>query len=255
MFFSAKGEYLPCGMFSIGHFILIIITSLAIYIAIKHTKNKDKNQVYKIIKTLTIIICILELLKIIFVLFIEKAYNVNEFLPLYYCSLLIYAGLLSSFGKGKIKRAGDVFLATGAIVGGTVFIIFPSTTLPAYPMLHCLSLYSFLFHGIMVYLGLLINITQYIELQKSDIKYYSTLVTIICIVAYFINIKFDSNLMFISRNFPGTILEVSYNILGPFYTLVISLVQIVLPFYFIYYAKEIIKKKKLVRLVNYSTLK
>lgn len=242
MFFSTKGQYPPCGMFSIGHLILIIITSSAIYIAIKYTKNKDEKQISKIIRIFTILICNLEILKILFVLLIEKAKNVNEFLPLYYCSLLIYAGLLSSFGKGKFKKTGDVFLATGAMVGGVVFILFPTTTLPSYPMLHCLSLYSFFFHGIMVYLGLIINITNYIKLEKSDIKYYAILVAIICIIAYLINTKFNSNLMFISRNFPGTILEVFYNILGVFYTPFISLVQIVLPFYFVYYNKKLIIK-------------
>ena len=61
--------------------------------------------------------------------------------------------LLSSFAKGKLKRVGDVFLATGGIIGGIVFMILPTTSLPAYPMLHIVSLHSFLYHGTMVYLG------------------------------------------------------------------------------------------------------
>lgn len=242
MFFSAKGTYPACGMFTIGHLFLIIITSILIYISIRYTKNKEKEAIGRIIKKLTIIICILEILKILFVLCVEKAKNVNEFLPLYYCSLLIYAGVLSSFGKGKLKKTGDVFLATGAIVGGIVFMILPTTSLPSYPTFHFMSIHSFFFHGMMVYLGLIVNITNYIELQKEDIKYYSILVSIICIIAYFINLKFDSNLMFISKDFPGTILEIFYNILGPFYTIIISLAQIILPFYFIYYGRILIKK-------------
>lgn len=147
---------------------------------------------------------------------------------------MLYAGLLSSFAKGKLKRAGDVFLATGGIVGGAVFMIMPTTSLPTYPMLHIVSLHSFLFHGTMVYLGILINETNYIELDAKDIKYYASLVGIICVLAYILNCAFDSNLMFISNNFPGTPIELIYNSTGPFFTIVMSLGQMILPFFIIY---------------------
>ena len=129
---------------------------------------------------------------------------------------------------------GDVFLATGGIIGGLVFIVLPTTSLPSYPMLHMVSLHSFLFHGTMIYLGVLINITNYIKLQLSDIKYFATLVGCICILAYIINKKFGSNLMFISQNFPGMPIEIIYNMTGRYFTLVMSLGQMVLPFYIIY---------------------
>ena len=86
----------------------------------------------------------------------------------------------------------------------------------------------------MVYLGVLINLTNYIELNLSDIKYYASLVGIACICALGINNIFGSNLMFISQNFPGTPLEIIYNFTGNFYTLVVSVVQMTLPFYTIY---------------------
>ena len=152
--------------------------------------------------------------------------------------LFVFAGALSSFGKGKIERMGDVFFATGGIIGGLVFVILPTTSLPAYPMLHIVSLHSFLYHGTMVYLGLLINITHYIELNASDIRYYATLVGIVCILAYIINKIFNSNLMFISKNFPGTPLEMLYNITGPFFTIVMSVAQMTLPFYIVKWCKK-----------------
>ena len=142
---------------------------------------------------------------------------------------------------------GDVFLATGGIIGGLVFIILPTTSLPAYPMLHMVSLHSFLFHGTMIYLGLLIDITKYIELQASDIKYFATLVGIVCVLASFINKKFGSNLMFISQNFPGMPIEIIYNATGKFYTLVMSLAQMTLPFYVVYGIIELVNKKQKVQ--------
>ena len=113
MFFAKPNEYEPCEIFTTQHFILIILTIISISVALKKTVNKGKKEVKKIIKNLTIFIWVLELVKIGFNLYIGNANNVNEYLPLYYCSLLLYAGLMSSFGKGKIKRIGDVFLSTG----------------------------------------------------------------------------------------------------------------------------------------------
>lgn len=247
MFFARPNEYEPCGIFTTKHFILIILTIVAISIALKKTVHKSKEEVHKIIKKLTIIIWILELVRIGFNLYIGNVHNVNEYMPLYYCSLLLYAGLMSSFGKGKIKRIGDVFLATGGIIGGIVFIIMPTTSLPTYPMLHFISLHSFLYHGTMVYIGLLINATNYIELELKDIIYFAELVGGICIIALIINNIFDGNLMFISKDFPGTPLTILYHLTGKLFTPIMIIAQMTLPFLVVYSVENRKNKLKMVK--------
>ena len=234
MFFAKPGKYKPCEIFSIDHLVLIIITIIGIIIALKNTLNKNKEQIRNIIKKCTIFIWILEIIIITFKIATGGIKNLNNYVPLYYCSMLLYAGIFSSFCKGKLQRVGDVFLATGGIIGGIVFLILPTTSLPTYPAFHMVSIHSFLFHGIMVYLGLLINKTNYIKIKATDIKYFSVLVLVICIIALIINNIFESNLMFISEDFPGTPLTILYKITGPFFTLVMILGQMFLPFYAVY---------------------
>lgn len=241
MLFASPGEFEPCGLFTTDHLNLLIVTLLGVIIAIIKSMHKTKEEVREIIKKNTKLVWILEVIIILFKLATGDIRNLNNYVPLYYCSLLLYAGALSSFAKNTLKKVGDVFLATGGIVGGIVFIILPTTSLTLYPMWHIVSLHSFLFHGIMIYLGVLINITNYTELKLSDIKYYASLVGIVCICAFVINNIFGSNLMFISQNFPGTPLENIYNYTGKFYTLVVSVVQMTLPFYFIYGILKICK--------------
>jgi len=245
MFLASPGEYEACGIFTIQHFILVIITIIGVIVALKYTVNKK--DVHKIIRNCTILVWFLEIIIIAFKIAVIGTSNLNEYVPLYYCSLLLYAGALSSFGKGKLKKVGDVFLATGGIIGGIIFILFPSTSLPTYPMLHLVSIHSFIFHGIMVYLGLLINITEYIKLENKDIKYYSGLIGIICLIAYIVNKIFGSNLMFISENFPGTFIEIIYNLSGKLFTAVMILAQMFLPFYVVYGIICIIKKQQVER--------
>ncbi len=185
--FSSLGKYAPCGIFTKGHFALIGLTILSIVVALKYSINKSKEEIYIIIKRTTIVMCILEVIKIIYSMSVNSLYDVETYLPLYYCSMLLYAGLLSSFGKGTLKKVGDVFLMTGSVIGGIVFIIYPSTSLPRYPAFHILSIHSFLYHGIMVYLGLLLNNARYIEIKKEDIKYFASLVGMLCIIALIVN--------------------------------------------------------------------
>lgn len=244
MFFAKPDEYEACGIFTTKHFILIILTIIGIILALKKTIHKNREEVKKIIKNMVIVVWILEIVRIGFNLYIGNLHNVNEYLPLYYCSLLLYAGLMSSFGKGKIKRTGDVFLATGGIVGGIIFVLFPTTSLPTYPMLHFLSLHSFFFHGTMVYLGLLINITKYITLEMKDILYYASLVGGICVVALIVNNIFDSNLMFISKDFPSTPITILYHFAGKLFTPIMIIVQMTLPFLLVY---------KIINVINFKT--
>ena len=234
MLFAYPGKYEPCGLFTPDHFKLIIITIIAICIALKNTLNKSKEEIKSIIRRCTILVWIMEVIIIAFKLATGDIRNVNNYVPLYYCSLLLYAGALASFAKGTLKRVGEVFLAVGGIAGGLIFIVFPTTSLLTYPMMHIVSLHSFLFHGIMLYLGILLNVTDYITLNLNDIKYYASLVGIVCVLAYILNNIFDSNLMFISKNFPGTPIEVIYKFAGSFFTPLVSVAQMTLPFYTIY---------------------
>lgn len=235
--FSKIGKYKPCGIFTKGHFILIGITISSIILALKHIVPNNKEEVHKIIKRITVIMCILEVVRIIYSISQNSLYEVNTYLPLYYCSMLLYAGLLSSFGKGKLKRVGDVFLSAGSIIGGIVFIIYPSTSLLGYPAFHFLSIHSFLFHGVMIYLGILVNKTGYIELKKDDIKYFASLVGTVCILALIVNNIFDSNLMFVSQNFNIAPIEILYKITnGTFlFSVIMSIGQMTIPFYLTYY--------------------
>lgn len=241
--FAKMGKYEPCGIFTTGHFVLATITIIAIYIALKYSVNKSREDVHNIIKWLTISVFVMEILKIIYNIVHNSIYDVNTYIPLYYCSILLYAGALSSFGKGTLKRIGDVTLASGAAIGGIVFIIYPSTSLPIYPAFHILSIHSFVFHGVMIYLGILVNKTKYIALEKEDIKYFASLIGIMCVMALIVNNLFNGNLMFISNNFPNTPIEILYNITngGALYSLIMIAVQMTIPFYISYY---IVKKVK-----------
>ena len=242
MFFARPGEYEACGMYTIGHFVLLIITAIIVLIALKFTKNKNKDTIIKIIRNITIFLWILEIIKIIFNLMIGNASNPNTYIPLYFCSLILYAGILSGFCKGKLQHIGDVFLATGGMIAGIIFLLSPNTSLSTYPIFHYISIQSFILHGAMVYLGVLVNITNYIDIKAKDIIYYAGLMLIISILALIFNIILDSNLMFISKDFPGTPISILYKFLGKLFTITMIMLQATGPFYVVYGIKLLVNK-------------
>ena len=231
--FSKMGEREACGIFSIGHFVLLGLSIVGIYIGLKLTKNKTKEEVKAIITKSTIFLWILELVKIAFNLLTGNADNPNTYIPLYFCSLTLYAGLLSSFAKGTLKRVGDVFFATGGIVAGASFMLCPITSLTNYPAFHFISIQSFILHSTMVVVGFIINRANYIEYDNRDFKYYFGLITVCAVLAYIVNSKLGTNLMFISQNFPGTLIEPVYNLTGKLFPLVMFVPQATLPFFII----------------------
>jgi len=243
MFFKNANEVTPCGMFSIEHFILLAITLACVAIAVKHTKNLEQNKVKKIIRKVTIFLWILEIIKIIFNIKNYGVTAVNKYIPLYFCSLILYAGMFSGYCKGVLKKMGDVFLSTGGIIAGLIFLIYPLTSLTSYPILHYISIHSFILHGTMLYIGLLMLITKYITIEKRDIIYYSAIIVIISGIAYIVNLKCSSNLMFISQNYPGTYIEIIYNNTGRFFTLFMTIVQATMPFYTVYGIYNLFKNK------------
>lgn len=242
MFFAKPGQYEPCKMFSIGHIVLLSITLIVVIVVLNLTKEKKSDEIKKIIRQSTLILWILEIIKIIFNFLVGNWKNPNNYIPLYYCSLILYAGLLSGFAHGKFKKVGDIFIATGGIVGGLFFLFCPNTSLTTYPMFHYISFQSFIFHGTMLYLGLLVNITNYVHIEIADIKYYAFLIICISGIAYIVNNILDTNFMFISKNFPNTPVSVIYKMTSKLFTPTMILIQVFGPFYFVYLIKKIINK-------------
>ncbi|MBR2704645.1 MAG: YwaF family protein [Clostridia bacterium] len=242
MFFAKPGEYEPCGMFTWGHALLLSITIICIILGLHFSKKCSKEQVKKIITISTVVLWIVEIIKIIFNLSVGLVKEPNHYVPLYYCSIILYAGILSSFCKGILKKIGDIFIAVGALIGGAFFLSCPNTSIAMYPLWHYLSIQSFFFHGTMVYLGILVHITDYVDLKLSDIKYYMIIIAVMLVISYFANKALDTNFMFISKDFPGTPVSVIYHLSGKLFTVVMSVLHMTLPFFLVYPVRRLAVK-------------
>ena len=93
----------------------------------------------------------------------EHAFNLG-ILPFDTCSLIMYAGLLAGFAKGKLKKLADSRLITGCLVGGVSNLLFLQA-LKYYPFWTFGAMYSMFWHFIMVFTALWLLITNYCKLE------------------------------------------------------------------------------------------
>ena len=239
--FVPPGTYEPCGLFGVEHLILLLASAALITTALYFSRRMSFPQIRKTIWICTVILWIFEIIKIVFNLIVNGPDEPNHYIPLYFCSLTLYCGFMSAFGKGFVKRCGDTFLAVGSIIGGIMFLLCPNTSLPMYPFFHYITFQSFLYHSIMIYLGILVIMRGYVVLRAKDQIPYGTVVRV---VAYLVNSVLGTNLMFVSDNFPGTPVELVYRFTGRLFPLCMILIHIVPPFWVMYGISRLVEKRR-----------
>ena len=101
----------------------------------------------------------------------------------------------------------------------------------------------------MVYLGILLLLRGTYRLRLGDIRYCVALISVMCALALAFNLIYDhvagvsvANLMFISKDFPGTPISIIYRICGKLFTPFMWLSQAFLPFLLVFGCDRLIKK-------------
>jgi putative membrane protein len=198
-FFCKEYEYEPVGMFSLGHILILIIFLLLVaFLAYKCCSLKEE-KIILLTKSIAIIVTILEIIKIVIQHVNGEGDLIDHWLPLYFCSMFIYATWMAGFGKGIIQNLGKAFIGTGGIIAGMSFLIFPTTSFTMYPLFHYFCLYSMVYHSLMVFLGIVYLINGFEKIDKKSFVYYIIFCSFFNILAIIVNAILDTNFMFLKR--------------------------------------------------------
>lgn len=243
-FFAPQGAHTPCGMFSFPHLLAsaISLAAVAVLLIFKR-KEFGKNHREKIVKSLSIFITVLELIKISHS-FIYGDLYLDAWFPLSYCGLFIFALWMAGFGSGAIRRIGEVFIAYGCPIAGIAFLIFPTTSLMLFPVWHYFSLYSLFFHSVMIFLG----ISFLLDEKKFDRKsygFYTVFFITFAVIAIVLNCFFGSNLMNLREpyNIPIDFLQWLYASAPFLYTLLAVFLFMLVPIVTAFFANKFKLKK------------
>lgn len=221
--------------------LLIIMAVLAVFFGCRY-KNKSDKEKNRVLVWSAILINVFEIFKIV-VICIRNSDNPNHWqklLPLFLCSIQLFAIPLAAFTKNRLKEAALDFVMIFGILGAVVGTYGAAQNYGVYPVFSLENVSSGITHMISGFASLYIMISDMHSMKKKNIAATCLIITLFCAVAYVVNVLVDYNYMFL-MNHDGTPYQIVYNLVGGhpvFYPLlVVGLFAVyIVAFYGVYYA-------------------
>lgn len=223
MFYDNFTEDEIAGLFSVWHFAFIIIFAILVAAALFLCRNVNKKQAESIVLWVAVSVSVSEILKIS--LRVAKGGGIDSWIPLYYCSLFLYAVWMAKSRIVWLSRMGYSYITMGGVMAAFLFTLYPSTSLAIFPAWHPASIHSLLYHAVMAFVGILALWKGLFTPEKKDSMLYGAYLLLACFIGYFINEKTGSNCMFLHNAFKLPVLDDILNYSHALYMLVIGLAQ------------------------------
>lgn len=225
-FFAERGEYPAAGLFSSGHLFMLGCCLVALVILIYFTIKKPSQKPYRLIRIVSVLVLVLEVIKTMWGLSAGRYNDWYEYLPIWFCSLFIPFSLLAGFGKGKVRELALSFMYYGGLIGGCTYLVFPTTSIGRYPFWHFITFHSMLYHTLMIFMSIYVVRNKLIEPSKKDRRGYVLIVIGACVLAYVVNQALGTNYMFLAKPANNNaLLQLALTIAGPLYPVLVTLWQ------------------------------
>ena len=179
----------PCGMFTPTHLLVTALCLALVAFFVYRSRGMTERALDRVTLCIAILTAALECGKIAFN-WAHGGLTPNNWLPLTFCSFAIYAYFMIALGRGRVRQAGLGFAVGGGIVAGLTFLIIPMTSVASYPMLHFQSLYSMLYHSLMMYVGLAYLINGYARFDMAGYHRYLLFALPACLLALAVNLVY-----------------------------------------------------------------
>ena len=149
---------------------LVVVLTILFLILFRKAKKEQVDIYLKVLGIFMVAIYIIKTTwESIYDIARSGQFNVG-ILPFDTCSIVMWAGLLAGFGKGKLKKIGECWLSTGGLVGGISAALFLQA-FNYYPFFTFGAFYSMLWHLIMVFTGFFLIVVGRVELNMKTVIY------------------------------------------------------------------------------------
>ena len=161
--FLPSADKIPGTMFTPLHFVFSAIMVFLVVISAIYVSKLCEKKMRTVMGVIWAIIVVLEFVKIAWETTSDKSvrFEWGGMLPLYPCSLFMYAMPLVIFCKGELRRAGCGYLCTLGLLGGTINFVYPATILGNYSCISFAGFHTFFYHGAIVFSALVVLLSGY----------------------------------------------------------------------------------------------
>ncbi len=153
------------------------------------------------------VLCVLEATKILWETYSGATvrFEWGGILPLYPCSIFMYAMPLAIFGKGRVRYMGCGYACTLGLLGGAINFIYPANILSNYSCISFAGFHTFLYHGAIVFCALVMLLSGYHSYKwaRKPVELLLPAVPALCVsvVANLVNFsRIGSDYMFFKLN-------------------------------------------------------
>ena len=205
--FLPSADQIPGTMFTPLHIIFSVICLSLTVAAFLFFSKKSEKTVLKAFAILWAAVVVLEVTKIVWETVSGKTVNFEwgGVLPLYPCSIFMYAMPFAIWGKGLVRQAACGYVCTLGLLGGAINFVYPATILGSYSCISFAGFHTFFYHGTIVFCAFTMLLSGY-HSYKGIKKWWQMLLPAIpffcvSVVANAVNFsRINSDYMFFKLN-------------------------------------------------------
>lgn len=161
--FLPPADQLPGTLFTPLHFLVSACWIALIVLTCVLLRGKGEKTLQKVFTGLWLTLVVMEAVKITW----ETCCGANvEFewggnLPLYPCSIFMYAMPFAIWGKGKVRYAACGYVCSLGLLGGAINFVYPANILSNYSCISFAGCHTLFYHGVLVLSAALMLMSGY----------------------------------------------------------------------------------------------
>lgn len=146
-----------------------ILFALIVLLAIRVSK-KSERTIRTVFTVIWILLTLLEVTKIAWETLSgsQVSFEWGGVLPLYPCSIFMYAMPLAIFGKDKIRYMGCGYVCSLGILGGLINFVYPANVLQNYSCISFAGFHTLFYHGALVFCALVMLLSGYHSYKQVE---------------------------------------------------------------------------------------
>ena len=196
-------DQIPGTMFTPLHFLFSLICLAGVILGAIHCAKQNERTIRRTFFVLWLLLVILEPTKILWESVSGKTVGleVTGVLPLYPCSVFMYAMPLAIWGRGLVRRMGCGYVCSLGLLGGAVNFVYPATILGSYSCISFAGFHTFLYHGTIVFCAMTMLLSRYHSYRGITKRYELILPAVpflaVSVIANLVNFsQLDADYMF-----------------------------------------------------------
>lgn len=161
--FLPPADQIPGTMFTPVHFAFSAVCILITVALFLFCSKKSEKAIRIVFGVLWALIVALEATKIVWETCTGTSVNFEwgGMLPLYPCSIFMYAMPFAIWGRGYVRRAACGYVCSLGLLGGLINFVYPATILGNYSCISFAGFHTFFYHGSMVFTAFTMLLSGY----------------------------------------------------------------------------------------------